>query len=260
MLGGNGSVTSIRYIRAALKVREAVYADFGSLLMAAGAFSERGLMVFNFNVKPPQGYYVEYEALNGDMGSVRLVDASSDDGGTPPVTFGGRPIDPANVPTRVRWKDRRKQPMGDFDGGPLESVSSRAKALIEAFEPGVHQFLPVQFVDIDSDFLEDRWFLIVCNRLDTIDRDKVSGFLLRRGKVWTPIKDYLRRMPEDIPPGYDPTQPSVLVFNRSQIGSAHLWIDLHLSPSIWVSDRFDAACEAEGLTGRITNHNRRDAV
>jgi hypothetical protein len=85
----------------------------------------------------------------------------------------------------------------DFDNGPFLNVSARAKALIEQFEPGVHQFLPVEFVDIDGKHLEDRWFFVVCNRLDTIDRQHVQGFLLRRGKMWTPIEDYLRDMPDE---------------------------------------------------------------
>ena len=172
-------------------------------------------MVYGLNSYPTQGYSVEYEALDGDIKAVKLLDDTPDEGGRPSILRGGRPIDPTHVPTRVRWKDRKKLPMGDFDGGPIESVSARAKALIERFEPEMHQFLPVEFVDIDGNFLEHRWFLIVCNRLDTIDRKQVQGFLLWRGKSWTPIQDYLRDMPNEIPPGYDATQKSKLVFNRT---------------------------------------------
>lgn len=217
-------------------------------------------MVFGLNAKPPQGYYVDYQALDGDMKQVRLIDATPDEGGKPSLLFGGRQIDPTHVPTRVCWKDRKKQPMGDFDGGPLESVSTRAKTLIEQYEPGVHQFFPVAFCDIDGDFLEDRWFLNVCNRLDTIDRERVQGFLLLRGRRWRPIQDWLRDRPDEIPPGYDTTQPSRLVFNRAQIGGAHLWVDRHLSSGIWVSDEFDAACDAAGLTGRKAERKWQETV
>ncbi len=217
-------------------------------------------MVYGLNIKPTQGYYVEYDVLDGDMEQVRLIDDTPDQGGKPPVMKSGRAIDPTHLPKRVRWKDRKKQPMADFNGGPMTSLSARAKELIEQYEPGVHQFFAVTFYDIDGDFLEDRWFLNVCNRLDTIDRERVQGFLLLRGRFWAPIQDWLRDRPAEIPLGYDTAQPSRLVFNRAQIGGAHLWVDRHLSSGIWVSDEFDAACDAAGLTGRKAERRWQDTV
>lgn len=212
-------------------------------------------MVYPLNVKPTQGYYVEYENLNGDMTAVTLIDDTPDEGGRPTLQNGGRPLDSKYVPTLVRWKDRKKMRMGDFDGGPFESVSARAKALIEQFEPEVHQFLPVEFVDIDGEFLESRWFLVICTRLDTIDREHVRGFLMKTypsgASHWIIVGDLVRRNEiELIPSSYNIAQPPKLVFNREQIGAAHLWVDKHLSPGVWISDEFDAACDAAGLTGR----------
>lgn len=217
-------------------------------------------MVYGLNVTPTQRYSVEFDVLDGDMNAVRLIDDTPDEGGKPLVHKGGRALDPTHVPTRVYWKDRTKQPLADFNGGPFSSVSARAKALIEQFEPGVHQFLPVEFVDIDGNFLENRWFFICCNRLDTVDRVHVRGFLLFREKYWSPIRDYLRDRPDEIPPGYDTTQKSQLVFNRAQIGGANLWVDKHLSSSVWVSDEFDAAYEAAWLTGRKAERKWQETV
>ncbi|MCX9147460.1 imm11 family protein [Erythrobacter sp. WG] len=217
-------------------------------------------MVYGLNVKPTQGYSVEYDVLDGDMTQVRLIDDTPDQGGKPPVMKSGRAMDPTHLPKRVRWKDRKKQPMADFNGGPMTSLSARAKDLIEQLEPGVHQFFPVTFYDIDGDLLEDRWFLNVCNRLDTIDRERVQGFLLLRGRLWRPIQDWLRDRPDEIPAGYDTTQPTRLVFNRLQIGGAHLWVDKHLSSGIWVSDEFDAAYDAAGLTGRKAERKWQETV
>jgi len=221
-------------------------------------------MVYGLNLEPTQGYYVEYETLDGDMDAIRLIDDTPDEGGKPLTFGGGRPIDPTHVPTRVKWNDRKKQPMADFNGGPIRSVSARAKALIEEIEPGVHQFLPVGFVDIDGDFLEHRWFLIVCNRLDTIDRDRVRGYIMRTArngwKRWMPVSDLVRRQEfEQIPSGYDIEQPSRMAFNLEQIGSAHLWIDKHLESGIYLSDAFDAAYRAAGLNGRKLKKRRKGA-
>lgn len=217
-------------------------------------------MVAMLTMKPVQGYYVEYEALDGDMKAVRLLDESFDEGRKVPVIMGGRAIDPTHVPTRILWKDRKKQPMGDLDSGPLLNISDRAKDLIERFEPGVHQFFPVAFTHADGELIENRWLLVVCNRLDTVDREHVQGFLLWRDKIWTPIADYLRDMPDEIPPGYDTSQPSKLVFNGGQIGGAHLWVDKHLQARVWMSDEFAAAGSAAGLTGWRAENAFRETV
>jgi hypothetical protein len=209
-------------------------------------------MVYGLNVKPEHGYYVDFDPLDGDVRNIKLLDETPDDGVHPRgrAFAAGRAVDPTNVPTKVQWKDRQRHAVPDFDNGPFLNVSARAKALIEQFEPGVHQFLPVEFVDIDGKHLEDRWFFVVCNRLDTIDRQHVQGFLLWRGKMWTPIDDYVRDMPEEIPPGYDTSQKPRLVFNRAQIGGAHFWCDKHLgSDGPFISDAVAAAVKASPLSG-----------
>lgn len=217
-------------------------------------------MVYGLSSKPTQGYYVDFEVLDGVMDAIRLIDDSRDEGGKPLVRMSGRAIDPTHVPTRVVWKDRKKQPLADFDGGPFLSVSDRAKALIERFEPGVHQFLPVEFFDIDGELQEKRWFFICCNRLDTIDREHVRGYMLLRGWRWRSTQDWLRDRPDEIPADYDISQPCELVFNKGQIGSAHIWIDKHLTTGIFVSDEFDVAYDEAGMTGRIPNRRRRKTV
>lgn len=189
-------------------------------------------MVYGLSVRSEHGCDWDFEPLDGDYRKVGLLDETPDEGLNPrgrPFQA-GRAVDPTNVPTKVQWNDRLSPySIPDFSSGPFMHLSARAKACIEAFEPGVHQFLPVEFVDFDGKLIEQRWFLCVCNRLDTIDRSHVQGFLLWRGKIWTPIQDYVRDMPEEIPPGYDTSVESKLVFNRSQIGKAHLWCDKHLT-------------------------------
>lgn len=217
-------------------------------------------MPYGLDKYPTQGYYVGFECLDGNRELIELVDPLPDEGGKPSVINSGRPVRTEHVPTRVKWLDVKHLPMADFDSGPLVSISSRAKALIEQLEPGVHQFLPVEFLDIEEKHLEHRWFLVVCNRLDTIDRQKVRGFILQRGMHWRPIADYLRFMPHAIPLGYDISQPSQLVFNREQIGSAHFWVDKHLSPGVWISDEFEAAYIEKELTGRMFGRERVEMV
>jgi hypothetical protein len=212
------------------------------------------LMVYGLNVKPEHGMDWDFEPLDGDFRKVGLVDESPDDGINPrgrPFTS-GRAVDPANVPTKVQWKDRHSpRYIPDFSTGPFLHVSARAKALIEEFEPGVHQFLPVEFVDIDGNFLENRWFLAVCNRLDSLDREHTKGMLrIANGSMWIPVRDLIGFKDDLIPPDTDLAIEPKMVFSRIQIASAHMWCDKHLTGGgPFISDALATAIKAKGLTG-----------
>ncbi len=208
-------------------------------------------MVYGLNIKPEHGYYVKVEALDGDLKTVTLLDETPDEGLNPRGRqfAAGRAVDPTHMPTRMKWCDQQKHPIPDFDNGLVLNVSARAKALIEQFEPDVHQFLPVEYVDIEGDFLENRWFLIVCNRVDTVDREHTQGMLLSGGKMWRPAKELLRKYPEEIPLGYDLTKPIKIVFNLERIGSACLWCDKHFTGGEFISSKLANALEQGGFTG-----------
>ncbi|WBH16879.1 imm11 family protein [Sphingomonas radiodurans] len=209
-------------------------------------------MVYGLNVKPEHGYYVDFDPLDGDVRNIKLLDETPDEGLNPRgrAVACGRAVDPTNVPTKVQWKDQHGHPVPDFDNGPFLNLSARAKALIEQFEPGLHQFLPVEFMDIKGAHLENRWFFVVCNRLDTIDRDHVQGMLLSGGKMWRPASELLRRYPEEIPEGFDLSVVPKLVFSRKKIGNAHVWQDKHLSGvGAFLSEELAEALIAARVTG-----------
>lgn len=220
-------------------------------------------MVYGLNVKPVNGYYVECKAMDGDVHAVQVVDQTPD-GGIPidnyHVFTSGRAVDPTFMPTKVHWKDRHHHPVPDFDNGPVLNVSARAKVLIEQYEPGVHQFLPVDFFDIDRKFLESRWFLIVCNRIDSIDREHTQGMMLVRNMMWRTYRDVARRRPEDVPTGVDPLVPPKLVFSLTQIGGAHVWHDKHMSSGEIISDQLANAILAAGMTGLRLSESKMECV
>ncbi|MEM7701827.1 MAG: DUF1629 domain-containing protein [Pseudomonadota bacterium] len=220
-------------------------------------------MVYGLNVKPLHGYYIESKPLDGNFKDAALLDDSADEGLNPRGrTFtAGRPIDGVGLPTRMQVLDQKKNALGDFDASTLLNVSGRAKALIEEFEPDRHQFFPVEFIDIDGEHLEDRWFFIVCNRLDSVHRDRVEGMLLWRDRVWTPIQDFLRDMPDEIPAGYDTDQPTKLVFSLAQIGEAKVWRDKHFSAeAAYLSSDLTEAIERHDLTGLRLSESGVEAV
>jgi hypothetical protein len=205
-------------------------------------------MVSGLNVKPEHGYYVDTEVLDGTLDRVELVDPTPDGGYTPQGLYSGRHIKTDTLPNRMQWLDRHGHPVPDFDQQHALNVSVRAKALIEEIEADVHQFVPVEYLDRKGDHLENRFFLIVGNRIDSLDRGKTT-MVLRNGKVWRPA-DYIARRGEPIPPHINPNEPSKMVFNLSQIGGAQMWCDKHLSSGgPFISDKLADALKQSGLTG-----------
>lgn len=194
-------------------------------------------MVYGLNVKPEHGYYVKVNPLDGDISRIEVVDQTPDGGlsfinGMRGASTMGRAVKLAFVPTRMQWADRNRHPIPDFASSWILNVSTRAKNLIEEFEPRVHQFLPVDYCNIDGLALESRWFLIVCNRIDSVDRNH-SRMRLAKGVMWTST---------------DVENPK-LVFSEEQARGYHLWRDKHLIHGPFISDILADRIQMEGLTG-----------
>lgn len=207
-------------------------------------------MPYGLNVKPVHGYYVEVEALDGAIDQVKLNDESPD-GGYPPRGLplrAGRAVRTEHLPTRICWRDRQGHAIPDFDDGLILNVSSRAKELIEGLEPGTHQFVPVSYDNSDGQKIEDRYFLFIGNRIDSMHPDNPT-MALNRGMYWVPLGDLLRRG-QEIPPNKNPNLPSKLVLSREKIGAAHLWVDSRSAGgATFMSDKLAEAVRDKGFTG-----------
>ncbi len=123
------------------------------------------------------------EPLDGRIAAIRSIDQTPDDGVGFESVNGGRRCHIEYFPTKMLWKGPKGSIIGDFNRQNLVNVSERAKALIEEWEPGTHQFVPVDFVDSKGDVLEHRYALVICNRLDGVDREQTT-FVLLWGKIW----------------------------------------------------------------------------
>ena len=219
-------------------------------------------MVYGLNVKPEHGYYVNVKALDGDINKVEIADQTPDDGlelNSRYTWTAGRAVRPEFVPTKMEWLDRNRHPIPDFDNGLILNVSEKAKALIVQFEPGVHQFLPVDYFNGKGTFLEKRYFFVVCNRLDSLDRTHTT-MAFHRNVMWVPASDLVRRG-QPLPPGCDASVPAKMVFNNAQIGDTQFWCDKHLiSGGPFISDKVAAALKEPGLTGLRLSENGVETV
>ena len=158
----------------------------------------------------------------------------------------GYRVDPDTLPQKVLYSDKRA-PL-DFDKfAGLIFLSAAAKALIEQFEPDVHQFEPIEYVGPNSDHIETRYVFFICRRLDTVDR--ASTNMILSPFHWLTPRSLLDIKPDLVPPGTDLDEPPRQLFNLSQIGDAHLWRDRHISVTPFVSTALAEAIMSSGLTG-----------
>ena len=158
----------------------------------------------------------------------------------------GYRVNPETLPKKILYADKR--PPLDFDTfAGLMFLSAAAKALIEQFEPGVHQFEPVEYVRPNGDQIDIRYVFFICRRLDTVDR--ASTNMILSPFRWTTPRSLLDINPELVPPGTNLDEPVVKLFNLSQIGDAHLWRDRHISVTPFVSTALAEAIKSSGLLG-----------
>jgi hypothetical protein len=201
--------------------------------------------------KPTLGHYANTQTLDGDVSKIEVADKSPDAGfdlntASTYAANQGRPISTEHVPTRVEWQESAPVPDVDTVGGLL-AVPPRFREIVEQFEPGVHQFLPVDYLDRKATILAKRFFFVACNRLDSVDRAHTT-MVLSKG-MWVPPRDLVRRK-EKIPPGIDVNAAAKIVFNNAQIGNKHAWSDMFLPLyGPFLSDALGAALEEEHFTG-----------
>lgn len=180
------------------------------------------------------------KAIDGDFEKVALLDATPDGG--LPITRGyrfasGRPVDGTHMPTRLRRGGPKDQPLLEIEAGygSCLLVSPEVRALIEELEPGVHQFFPMT-VEQNGRTLGTRHQMVVCNRLDTIDR-ALSVPVAAPGQPYRP----------------EPGGANRIVFSGNAIGDHHAWRDRFVR-GLFLSDTLVDRIHAAGFRGLKHTH------
>ncbi len=218
------------------------------------SFSGNAVMVWGLGTKNPLLRRMAAEKLlDGDVFKVEVADLTPDEGFWPETGLSfvadvGRPARPEHMPTRVEWRDRAKLPDVNKISGALV-VCDRLKDLVEQFEPSVHQFLPIDYVNTKGEPIGRRWFFIPCVRIDSRDRRQTT-MVLTKSYMWRAADELIYAGRQDeIPLGFDVTAEPKIVFSLNQIGNSHVWCDKFLFHGIWISDILATSMLAEDFTG-----------
>lgn len=189
-------------------------------------------MTYLLHDKPLGHTNLYFDFIDGDMRKVQNEDLSVDIGINPPdwtqaMRFGRR-VQADFLPTRIRPTTNQKN-MPDFARVQLAQIcSAKFHELVEALEPNVHQFFPVEVVRKNGEHIASMFWFIPCNRLDTLETDLLIPPLNELG--------FYRGSGSS----------SGIVFSRKKIGQHQIWIDKRvIGDHIWISDSFrDAAVDA----------------
>jgi hypothetical protein len=152
-------------------------------------------MVYYLGSRTTLPHYANTKLLDGDPHKITVADTTPDFGfdlrtaSTYPANQ-GRPVRTENVPSRIEWQEKAPVPDVTTQHGMIV-VSGRFREIVDQFEPGVHQFLPVRYVDEQANVLAERYYFITCNRLDSVDRIRTT-MILHKG-MWKPAADLARR-------------------------------------------------------------------
>ncbi|MCX9147529.1 imm11 family protein [Erythrobacter sp. WG] len=166
----------------------------------------------------------------------------------------GYPIAPETAPKAMIWKSKSKLPPDyAFGNNEIMLVSRRFHDIVDRFELGVHQFLPVQmyFNRNDADPFGTFYWFVCCTLIDSLDPHLTT--IPFRGFYDERMEDGLRRGRWHIDAEADPPQKAV--FSLKAIGNHHLWRDPYRARSyVHCSDAFGDAIEGAELKGFGLKH------
>ncbi len=158
-------------------------------------------------------------------------------------------LDPDTLPKKVLWATGSTPPLPDVL--PWFIVSSRFKDLVEQFEPGVHQFVPVDiYQSKNGEPVATYYWFIVGQRLDSVDRERTT-YMWRASKDNPNDGHWIREIMDTNTFEFTPIPNAELIFSNSQVAGRHIWHDPHLLTfgNGLCSDAFAEALLASGMTG-----------
>ena len=188
-------------------------------------------------------YWANVECLDDDT-ELRALGSKRDTRGMK----AGIPIPPEIVPRRYVVTDKKMPVHGFFSCINGTAVDDRVVSAVEALEPGVHRFHPVEItMKADGKPLPRPQFLLnCCTSVDAIDPAN-SRVTVRRVLPQETHPDVWHY----IVPGGSPSQPAGpmrLAVHRDRIAGRAMWWDTRFN-RLFFSDALVTALQAAGVEG-----------
>lgn len=142
-----------------------------------------------------------------------------------------RPLSARNVPKKARYrKPYPKPPAVDvFFVAAAVVVTSRFKALVEEFEPGLHLFVPIELQYHDGVPMPGEFYFFNCNvDIDCVITDNKPEWFSLMGDRVLPALPRIQKL-----------TPLEISLSKEQIDGRHMWTGGPLGwDQLFVSDRF----------------------
>ena len=206
-----------------------------------------------------------YLPLDGDLSKTRAIDQTivhakmnSFDVVKPPEgqIDWGRRIHPDHMPTKIRVGGPRRK-LGDcIHWRGVALVNDKFRQVVEALEPGVHQFFPVEMQFKSSVLDEPYYFFIICQLREVVsDEHSLASRLVLYGPGDLRPLEKGKRLPDGALPGMwdinsvpSAKRTRALVFDPSMRGGLHFWLDLSSLMKFCSGEAAEAFVDA-GVTG-----------
>lgn len=189
-------------------------------------------------------YPLDSEWLDGESHKITYIDTTLDvpsaHGRFKKGTWGaGRAIHPEGVPTKLRHNRgaSKGKPDALWSGGG-HFVNEKVKDIFESFEPGVHQFFPVECVWKDGAPAEPMYFMIICNRIDSLAQSMSIGRMTILGWYATEAREVK------------------IVLDEQRFAGCHAWVERQVgfptTNPFYISDALHSALRAADVTGLVS--------
>ncbi|XYK81537.1 MAG: imm11 family protein [Labrenzia sp.] len=138
-------------------------------------------------------------------------------------------VDPQAIP-KSAYQERDKRVPDVFPMPGCNAVNQRFKDLVEEFEPGVHQFMPIELRNKAGEPLTDNYYVFNCMvSVDTV-------LVKESGLQWEIDEPSGQSFLDILTFKHD------MVLSRPAVGDRHLWQGLYLQPissgGVFCSDAF----------------------
>ena len=132
----------------------------------------------------------------------------------------GYPLKPETLPKRYLWAS---DDLDEFLPGFV--VSPRFRDLVQQFEPGVHQFVPVDICRTPGGpAVATYYWFIICQRVDSVDREHTT-FVWEGGEQGEGEGYWVDSIMDERTWKFSKIPNANLFFNNMNVGSHHVWHD-----------------------------------